>query len=117
MTTPFIFFDRTTTADDANSTRTFYQELFNWTIAPESTDGPQPRSLLIDQHPWGAIVTSQPPMPAWVPYVQVDDLEAATAKAESLGGTVVSGPTDWTTGLAVTVTDPHGAAFALWSPR
>ena len=117
MSCPFIFFDRTTSAADADRTRGFYGDMFDWSITPENADGPQPRSLVVDQQPWGAIVTTPVSSPAWVPYVMVADLAAGTAKATSLGATVVSGPDDWNTGFAVTLTDPTGATFALWSPK
>ena len=117
MTTPFIFFDRITAAEDAEDARSFYSKLFNWTMTPESHDGPYARSLILEEHPWGAIVASPAPSPAWVPYIAVADLAASVARAELLGASIVSGPTDWTAGIAVIIADPHGALLALWGQK
>jgi uncharacterized protein len=55
---------------------------------------------------------------AWMPYVLVDDVTAATAKAKSLGATVVKDVTEVTeAGYFSVVIDPTGAAIGLWQPK
>jgi predicted enzyme related to lactoylglutathione lyase len=50
-------------------------------------------------------------------YVAVDDVEAALAKAESLGGTRVMGPEDVMEGLTLgQFTDPEGHLIGLVKP-
>jgi predicted enzyme related to lactoylglutathione lyase len=62
------------------------------------------------------------PMPgapsAWLAYVGVDDVAAATAQAKSLGATILMEKTEvpgmgWFTVLL----DPTGAALALWETK
>jgi hypothetical protein len=54
----------------------------------------------------------------WVPYVLVDDLDAATAKAKSLGGTVMKPQTEVEgMGSFAIVSDPTGGLLGLWKTR
>ncbi len=62
------------------------------------------------------------PMPgapsSWLAYVQVDDVKAATAKARSLGATVIKDVTEvMGMGWFSIFTDPTGATLALWQPK
>ena len=63
-------------------------------------------------------VVSAGPVPAgrWVPYVVVDDLDAATERAVALGGRVVREPTTGRAGRSVLVADPADALVALFVP-
>jgi predicted enzyme related to lactoylglutathione lyase len=54
----------------------------------------------------------------WLSYVLVDDIQAATKKAKSLGGTVMKDVTAVpNVGEFSVITDPTGAHFALWKPK
>jgi hypothetical protein len=54
----------------------------------------------------------------WNTTVAVASADAGALTAESLGGTVVSGPFDvGTSGRLAVVKDPQGAALCLWEPR
>jgi uncharacterized protein len=62
------------------------------------------------------------PMPdegsAWLPYVLVDDIAAATAKARSLGANIVKDVTEVTgAGSFSIIVDPTGAVLGLWQPK
>jgi hypothetical protein len=62
------------------------------------------------------------PMPdagsTWVVYVNVDDLKAATAKAKSLGATVIKDQVAVEgAGSFSIITDPTGAMLGLWQPK
>jgi predicted enzyme related to lactoylglutathione lyase len=51
----------------------------------------------------------------WVPYVQVDDLRAATDKAKSLGGKVMKDETEVPDmGWFTIIQDPAGSVLGLW---
>lgn len=53
--------------------------------------------------------------PNWMPYVEVDNVDASADKATSLGATVVAGPEDIPgTGRYAVVKDPQGATFGLY---
>jgi predicted enzyme related to lactoylglutathione lyase len=62
------------------------------------------------------------PMPgapsSWVPYVLVDDVRAATAKAKSLGATLMKDVSEVPgMGWFSIITDPTGAMLGLWETR
>lgn len=51
---------------------------------------------------------------SWLFYVRVTDLDAATGRARTLGGTVTMGPHDVPGGGRIAgFVDPQGAPFAL----
>jgi uncharacterized protein len=52
--------------------------------------------------------------PAWLVYVVVADLDASLASAAALGGKVLAGPKAMGTDRYAVLSDPAGAAFALW---
>lgn len=55
------------------------------------------------------------PGSAWIAYVDVDDLDAATAKVKELGGTVNQDSTEVPNmGRFAIITDPSGATIGLW---
>jgi predicted enzyme related to lactoylglutathione lyase len=54
----------------------------------------------------------------WLAYVQVDDIEKATRKAESLGAKVMKDVTEvMGAGWLSVIVDPTGAALGLWKPK
>ena len=53
--------------------------------------------------------------PNWMPYVEVDNVDATANKAKSLGATVVAGPDDIPgTGRFAVILDPQGATFGIY---
>ena len=55
--------------------------------------------------------------PAWMIYLDVDDIDAAAAKIRSLGGMIFREPADVPgTGRFAIAADPQGAAFGLLEP-
>jgi predicted enzyme related to lactoylglutathione lyase len=62
------------------------------------------------------------PMPgapsSWVPYVLVDDVRAATAKAKSLGATLMKDVSEVPgMGWFSIITDPTGAILGFWESK
>jgi predicted enzyme related to lactoylglutathione lyase len=118
MAVPFVWYDVTASADNADGVREFYSSLLGWTTAPDTNPGPYHSWIVDGEQPWSAIVNAgDATRGRWIPYVQVDDLDTAVDKATKLGATVVAGKTDGPAGTAVTVADPGGALLALWVPR
>lgn len=50
----------------------------------------------------------------WIPFVAVDDVDAATKRAVGLGASMVREKTRGPAGEFTVVRDPGGAALALW---
>lgn len=110
-------------ATDVEKQSTFYEQLFGWSHedVPTFPGGPPYRMLRKD----GKLVAGAGPMPPdmagvpsmWNAYVSVNDAEAAVAKAESLGGTVMMPLMDVEEfGRMVGVADPTGGPLFFWQP-
>jgi predicted enzyme related to lactoylglutathione lyase len=55
--------------------------------------------------------------PLWLPYVQVDDIHAATEQARELGAAILLEPREGPVGRRSVVTTPASGDLALWEPR
>jgi predicted enzyme related to lactoylglutathione lyase len=67
----------------------------------------------------GLLKNPIPGAPAmWVAYVEVDDVQAATDKAKSLGARVMQDVQEvMGAGRFSIITDPNGAMLGLWQPK
>ena len=98
MANPFVHVELGTI--DVAKAKSFYQSLFNWQLNDVEMGGGMTYTLIgVGEGTGGGMMKH--PVPgapsAWLPYVQVDDLVAATAKAKSLGATVMRDVTrSWT---------------------
>lgn len=117
MPNPFVHIELNTT--DPAKAKQFYGSLFDWKLEDMPMGGGDVYTLIgvgeegtgggILQHP----VPGAPSM--WLAYVNVDDVEASTKKAQSLGATVVRDKTEVPQmGWFSIITDPTGATIALW---
>lgn len=116
MGQPVAMFEFAST--DAERARSFYSELFGWSIAPMQ-DG----YSLIDTDagegaiPGGIGAAEEGEAPHITVYVRVDDLQASLDKASSLGGTTIVPPTvlpgDY--GSFAIFADPDGVHVGLWA--
>ncbi|OUC90122.1 VOC family protein [Streptosporangium minutum] len=104
---------------DADRARGFYREMFGWAMDVVEEEG---YTLLGGEggHPMGGIGQSGPGAPyppGIIVYFQVDDVDAALARAERLGGVRALEPVDLPgTGRMAVFTDPDGNAVGLLSP-
>ena len=88
----------------------FYQSLLGW----KPTEGPPGMTMFGgDKGPFAAIGEADGVV-GWIPYAEVKDVDAATAKATELGATVVGDKTRGPAGQYTIVRDPGGATLALW---
>ena len=89
----------------------FYEKLLGW----KSTDGPPGMTMLArDAGPFAAVMPRKGKVSGWVPYVQVDDVAAATKRAVKLGAELLEDQTRGPAGIYSIVRDPGGATVALW---
>ncbi len=118
MANPFVHVELHTT--DLASAKEFYRRLFDWKLedAPMA-DGTTYTLIGVGQGTGGGMmrqpVPNAPSM--WLPYVAVDDVDAAARKAASLGAKVTVDPTEIPgVGRFSVVLDPTGAPLALFKP-
>ena len=117
MSNGFMWFDVSAAPGDVDAVTEFYRAVFEGPIAPDAGEGPYASWLLDGDRPWAAVVASRDATAGrWIPYVHVEDLDAAVRAAEAAGGEVVVPRTAGPAGEAVTVADPAGALVALWIP-
>jgi len=109
------------TADPAKA-KTFYSKLFQWQLE----DVPNPAvpdssytMIKVGTGTGGGIMKQVPGGPSgWLAYVEVDDIQAATAKAKSLGGKVMKNVTEvMGMGWLSFIQDPTGAVLGLWKSK
>jgi uncharacterized protein len=116
MANPFVHVELSST--DPVKAKDFYGELFDWKLEDVEM-GPDATYTMIQpgEGTGGGMMKQMVPgaPSAWLAYVLVDDVEAATEKAESLGGTVMKGVTEVPgMGWFSIIVDPTGAALGLW---
>jgi predicted enzyme related to lactoylglutathione lyase len=107
-------------AADSRMALAFYAEMFGWEEVP-SEPGPVAsyRMFSAGGDTIGGMFNKLPrvPMPFWVYYFNVADLDRAMASVKAGGGQVVHGPTDLPGGASIArCVDPQGAMFALRGP-
>jgi uncharacterized protein len=115
MGNPFVHVELMST--DVGKAKTFYGKMFDW----EFEDIPMPdmtyTMIRVGEGAGGGLMKN--PIPGapsmFVPYILVDDVNAAKAKAMSLGATVLRDVTEVPDGGSfVIIADPTGAMLGLW---
>jgi predicted enzyme related to lactoylglutathione lyase len=103
---------------DPNKAKTFYEQLFHWNITPQSVTGHQ-SYMQIDtgNGPAAGISKGDTTESHWVPFVSVDDIQAYTAKAKSLGAEIIVPITDLgkDQGFICVFRDPTRAGLGIHS--
>jgi hypothetical protein len=118
MANPFVHAELNT--NNLPKAKAFYGELFAWKLEDMPTEKGSYTLINVGEGTGGGMMTN--PVPgapsAWLPYVQVDDVAAATKKAKSLGATVMKDVTDVKDmGSFSILLDPTGATIALWQTK
>lgn len=104
---------------DLEAARRFYAGLFGWTF--EETTGPAGLQYLVarsgDIYVAGIVLAERPAdganLSRWLPYASVPDVDAAAARAASLGGRVAVEPREVALGRVAAIVDPQGAVIGL----
>ena len=109
-------------AADWEAAFAFYRELFGWQKAEADTGGPAGTYQLFSAggQTIGGMFTKSvvEPVPFWLYYFNVGDIDAAIRRVTASGGTILNGPIEvpgkrWIARCA----DPQGAIFALAGKR
>lgn len=97
---------------DAPAAQKFYAEVMGWNIAAMN-DMPY-QAINLEDGPIGGFSPQPAPTGAWIIYITVADVDAATATAKKLGATIDMEPIDAPgVGRTSRITDPQGAKIAL----
>ena len=117
MSNPFVHLELSTS--DVSKAKAFYTGLFGWEITDNDMGGGMIYSTFKPDSGPGGGMFSMPGMPTfWLAYVGVDDINAATEKAKSLGATIHKGPMEIPNiGWSTILVDPTGATIALFQPK
>jgi uncharacterized protein len=119
MANPFVHVELNT--QDVAGAKSFYRSMFAWTLKDVEMGGGMTYTMInVGDGTGGGMM--QHPMPGapsmWLPYVLVDDIVAATAKAKSLGATVVRDVMEvMDAGSLSIIIDPTGATLGLWQQK
>ena len=116
MANPFVHVELNTT--DLGKAKEFYGALFDWKL--EDVPDMDYTVIKVGEGTGGGMMKH--PVPgapsAWLAYVMVDDIHAGTAKAKSLGASVMKDVTEIPgIGWFSVIVDPTGAALALFKPK
>src|SRR6478735_2371051 len=104
---------------DLDAAQAFYGGLLGWEFSLATPpDAPQPYVIAtLDGHDVAGLGIGAGGA-QWNTYVAVDDTDAVTARATSLGATVVSAPADaGPGGRGAALLDPEGCEIRLWQAR
>ena len=118
MGNPFVHVEFMST--DIGKAKTFFSRLFDWKLDDMPMGDMTYTMIGVGEGTGGGMLKN--PIPGgssmWVPYVLVDDLKAAIAKAESLGATVMKDTTEVPgMGSFTIITDPTGGMLGLWQSK
>ena len=109
------------TTTDTKAAEAFYTKLFSWTPKHSSPGGPMEYTeFSVAGTPSIGMMAKPKEMPAhipsfWMPYFQVTSADESADKGKGLGAHVMVGPQDIpNTGRFAVMTDPQGAAFAIF---
>ena len=118
MANPFVHVELNST--DVNKAKTFYGKLFDWKLEDAPMPGGTYTMIGVGEGTGGGMMKQMIPgaPSSWLAYVGVDDIEAATKKAKSLGATIMKDVTEVPGfGWLSIIVDPTGATLGLWKPK
>jgi predicted enzyme related to lactoylglutathione lyase len=99
---------------DRAAARSLYEDLLGWRAA---TVAGSYLALDLGGDVGGGIVECGTERSTWLPYVEVDDVDAFTAMAQGLGATVLLEPREGPAGRRSVVATPAGGELAMWQAR
>jgi uncharacterized protein len=102
---------------DLRGARDFYARACGW--RPEEVRTPSGSYVALDmgRELGGGIVECPTPRALWLPYVEVNEIAAATARAHRLGASILLDPREGPAGWRSVVATPAGGELAFWQPK
>jgi predicted enzyme related to lactoylglutathione lyase len=103
---------------DLQSASDFYARQVGWRPEPvDARNGSSYLSLSMGRGLGGGIVECSVQRAAWLPYVQVSDVCAATEGARQAGAEILLAPREGPAGWRSVVRTPAGGEIAFWQPK
>jgi hypothetical protein len=116
MTNPFVHLELNT--PDTKKAKEFYSAMFGWQFEDHDMGPIGIYSTFKPETGPGGGMMSIPGNHGWLAYVGVEDIDASTEKARSLGATVCLGPQEVpNVGRFSVITDPTGCVIAIFQPK
>jgi len=118
MANPFVHVELNT--NDTAKAKAFYSKMFDWKMEDMKMDWGTYTMIGVGDGTGGGLMKNPiPNAPSfWLSYVLVDDIDAATKKAKSLGATVCKDVTEVPDmGWLSIIADPTGAMLGLWKAK
>jgi uncharacterized protein len=118
MANPFVHVELM--SNDVGKAKTFYGKLFDWQLEDMPMGDMTYTMIKVGEGTGGGMMKN--PIPgapsAWMAYVLVDDVKAATAKAKELGANVMKDSVEvMGAGTFSIIADPTGAMLGLWQAK
>jgi predicted enzyme related to lactoylglutathione lyase len=102
---------------DLSSASAFYRELFGWRTERLDCRSHTYHRLALGGALDGGIVQCGARRPIWLPYVEVQELEAMTEHGRALGAAVLLEPREGPAGWRSVLATSDGGEIALWQPK
>jgi predicted enzyme related to lactoylglutathione lyase len=102
---------------DLADARAFYAELCGWRPEQIRAGARSYLAMELGGGLGGGIVECATPRAMWLPYVEVCEIGAATARARILGADVLLEPREGPAGWRSVVATPTGGEIAFWQPK
>ena len=95
----------------------FLQHVFDWEVEQIHTEAGTYVMLELNRALEGGVVESDQRVPAWIPYVEVADIGAATERALAAQATLITGPREGPVGWRSVISTPDCGELAMWQPK
>jgi hypothetical protein len=102
---------------DLAAASAFYAELLQWRTEEITVRCRSYHALTLGGQLDGGIVECGAPYGTWLPYVQVEEIEAMTERGRRLGASVLLEPREGPTGWRSVLATRDAGDIALWQPK
>jgi predicted enzyme related to lactoylglutathione lyase len=102
---------------DLSGASAFYDRLLGWRTERLDSRWGTYHGLLLGDALDGGIVECGARRALWLPYVQVEDIEATTERGQALGAAVLLEPREGPVGWRSVLASSEGGQIALWQPK
>jgi predicted enzyme related to lactoylglutathione lyase len=102
---------------DRSGASAFYGQLLCWRTEQIDVRCGSYHALTLGGALDGGIVECGATHPMWLPYVEVDEIEATTERGRRLGASVLLEPREGPAGWRSVLSSREGGEIALWQPK